>query len=129
MVARVNELPWQQDESLYLSHFLRHKKLKFSIQIPPDLRKESFWLLGGFGYHCNTKVSSCQPLLNIECSNCVCRSFKIFLNLVLGKNGFYGNKMENQYLSLLKVYKVQILLRSLHKINFLLLFSNENAKY
>ena len=71
MVARVNELPWQQDESLYLSHFLRHRKLKFSIQIPPDLRKESFRLLGGFGYHCNTKVSSCQPLLNIECSNCV----------------------------------------------------------
>ena len=44
-------LPWQQDENLYLSHFLRHRKLKFSIQIPPDLRKESFWLLGGFGYH------------------------------------------------------------------------------
>ena len=84
MVARVNELPWQQDESLYLSHFLRHRKLKFSIQIPPDLRKESFWLLGGFGYHCNTKVSSCQPLLNIECSNFFCRSFKIFLNLVAG---------------------------------------------
>ena len=42
MVAGLNELPWQQDESLYLSHFLRHRKLKFSIQIPPDLRKESF---------------------------------------------------------------------------------------
>ena len=64
--------------------FIRHRKLKFSIQIPPDLRKESFWLLGGFGYHCNTKVSSCQPLLNIEYSNCVCRSFNIFLNLVAG---------------------------------------------
>ena len=59
-------------------------KLKFSIQIPPDLRKESFWLLGGYRYHCNTKVSSCQPLSNIECSNCVCRSFKIFLNFVAG---------------------------------------------
>ena len=44
MVARVNELPWQQDESLYLSHFLRHRKLKFSIQIPPDLRKEFFFV-------------------------------------------------------------------------------------
>ena len=55
-----------------------------------------------------TKVSSCQPLLNIECSKCVCRSFMIFLNLVARKNGFYGNKMENQYLSLLQVYKVQI---------------------
>ena len=37
--------------------------------------------------------------------------------------------MENQYLSLLKVYKVQILFRSLHIINFLLPFSNKNAKY
>ena len=80
MAARVNKLPWQQDESLYLSH----RKLRFGIQIPLDLKKESFWLLGGFGYHGNTNVSSCQPLLNIECSNCVCRSFKIFLNLVAG---------------------------------------------
>ena len=37
--------------------------------------------------------------------------------------------MENQYLSLLKVYKVQILLRSLHIINFLLPFSNKNFSY
>ena len=80
MVARVNKLPWQQDESLYL----RHRKLKFGIQIPLDLRKESFWLLSGFDYHGNRKVSSCQPLLNIECSNCVCRSFMIFLNWVAG---------------------------------------------
>ena len=79
MVARVNKLPWQQDESLYLSHFKT-----FAIQIPLDLRKESFWLLGGFGNHGNTKVSSCQPMLNIECSNCVCRSFMIFLSLVAG---------------------------------------------
>ena len=79
MVARVNKLPWQQNKSL--SQLSPHKKLKFGIQIPFDLRKES-WLLGGFGYHCNTKVSSCQPLLNIECSNRVCRSFMIFLNLV-----------------------------------------------
>ena len=56
---------------------LRHRKLKFGIQIPLDLRKE-------FGYHCNTKVSSCQPLVNIECPDCVCRSFMIFLNLVAG---------------------------------------------
>ena len=82
MVARVNKLPWQQDKSLYLM-VLRHRKLKFGIQIPLDLRKES-WLLGGFGYHCNIKVSSCQPLLNIECSNRVCRSFMILLNLVAG---------------------------------------------
>ena len=65
MVARVNKLPWQQDESLYHNH----RKVKFGIQIPLDLRKESFWLLGGFGYHGNTKVSSRQPLLNTECSN------------------------------------------------------------
>ena len=89
-----------------ISAMLRLRKLKFGIEIPLDLRKESFWLLGGFGYHCNTKVSYCQPLLNIECSNCVCRSFMIFLNLIAGKNGFYANKMDNQYLSLLKVYKV-----------------------
>ena len=82
MVARVNKLPWQQDEPI--SAILRHRKLKFGIQIPPDLRKESFWLLGGFRYHCNTKVSSCQPLLNIECSKCVCRSLKMILNLVAG---------------------------------------------
>ena len=67
-----------------ISAILRHKKLKFGIQIPLDLRKESFLLLGGFGYHGNTKVSSCQPLLNIECSNCVYRSFMIFRNLVAG---------------------------------------------
>ena len=84
MVARVNKLPWQQDKSLSLLAILRHRKLKFVIQIPPDLRKESFWLLDGFGYHGNTKVSSCQPMLNIECSNCVYRSFMIFLNLVAG---------------------------------------------
>ena len=65
-----------------ISAILRHRKLKFGIQIPFDLRKESFWLLGGFDYHGNRKVSSCQPLLNIECSNCVCRSFMIFLNWV-----------------------------------------------
>ena len=34
MVARVNKLPWQQDES-----HLRHRKLKFGIQILLDLRK------------------------------------------------------------------------------------------
>ena len=62
----------------------RHKKLKFGIQVSLDLRKESFRLIGGFGYHGNTKVSSCQPLLNIECSDCVCISFMIFLNLVAG---------------------------------------------
>ena len=112
-----------------IATILRHRKLKFSIQIPLDLRKESFWLLGGLGYHGNTKVSSCQPLLNIECSNCVCRSFMVFLIWLLGKNGFCGKKMENRYLSLLEVYKVQILSRSLHKINFLLPFSNKNAKY
>ena len=67
-----------------ISAILRHRKLKFGLQIPLDLRKESIWLLGGYGYHDNTKVSSCQPLLNIECSNCVCRSFMIFLNLVAG---------------------------------------------
>ena len=48
-----------------ISAILRHRKLKFGIQIPLDLRKESFWLIGGFGYYGNTKVSSCQPLLNI----------------------------------------------------------------
>ena len=64
MVARVNKLPWQQDESI--SAILRHRKLKFGIQIPLDLRKESFWLLGGFDYHGNRKVSSCQPLLNVQ---------------------------------------------------------------
>ena len=64
-----------------ISAILRHIKLKFGKQILLDLRKESFWLLGGFGYHGNTKVSSCHPLLNIEC---VCRSFMIFLNLVAG---------------------------------------------
>ena len=83
MVAGVNKLPWQQGESLY-SAILRHRKLKFGIQIPLDLRKELCWLLGGSGYHCNTKILSCQPLLNIECSNCVCRSFMVFLNLVAG---------------------------------------------
>ena len=31
-----------------------------------------------------------------------------------------ATKMENQYLSLLKVYKVRILSRSLHKVNLLL---------
>ena len=67
-----------------ISAILRHIKLKFGKQLLLDLRKESFWLLGGFGYHGNTKVSSCHPLLNIECSNCVCRSFMIFLNLVAG---------------------------------------------
>ena len=67
-----------------ISAILRHKKLRFGIQILLDLRKESFWLIGGFGYHGNTKVSSCQPLLNIECSNRVCGSLMIFLNLVPG---------------------------------------------
>ena len=33
-----------------ISAILRHRKLKFGIQIPLDLRKESCWLLGGFGY-------------------------------------------------------------------------------
>ena len=67
-----------------ISAILRHRKLKFGIQISLDLRKESFWLIGEFGYHGNTKVSSCKPPLNTECSNCVCRSFMIFLNLVAG---------------------------------------------
>ena len=67
-----------------ISAILRPKKLKFGIQIPLDLRKESFWLIGGFGYHGNRNISFCQPLLNIECSNSVCRSFMIFLNLVAG---------------------------------------------
>ena len=67
-----------------MNKILRHIKLKFGKEILLDLRKESFWLLGGFGYQFNTKVSSCRPLLNIECSNCVCRSFMIFLNLVAG---------------------------------------------
>ena len=84
MVAMVNKLPWQQDESLYL----RNRKLKVGIQISLDLRKESCWLLGALDYHCSTKVLSCQPLLNIECSNCVCRSFMIFLNLVSGLKWF-----------------------------------------
>ena len=66
-----------------ISAILRHRKLKFGIQISLDLRKESLWLIGGFGYHGNT-ISSCKPLLNTECSNCVCRSFMIFLNLVAG---------------------------------------------
>ena len=65
-----------------ISAILRHRKLKFGIQIPLYLRNEFFLLLGGFDYHGNTKVSSCQPLLDTECSNCVCRSFIIFLNLV-----------------------------------------------
>ena len=65
-----------------ISTIFRHRKLKFGIQIPLDIRNEFFWLLGGFGYHGNTKVSSCQPLLNMECSNCVGRSFMISLNLV-----------------------------------------------
>ena len=30
-----------------ISAILRHRKLRFGIQIPLDLRKESFWLLGG----------------------------------------------------------------------------------
>ena len=67
-----------------ISAILRHRKLKFGIQILLDLRKESFWLIGVFDYRGSTKVSSCQALLNIECSNCVCRSFMIFLNLVAG---------------------------------------------
>ena len=92
-----------------ISAILKHRKFKFGIQIPLDLRKESFWLPGGFDYHGNRKVSSCQPLLNIECSSCVCRSFMIFLIGLLGKNGFMATKMDNQYLSLLKVYKFQIL--------------------
>ena len=74
-----------------ISAILKHRKLKLGIQIPLDLRKEYVWLLGGFDYHGNRKVSSCQSLLNIECSNYVCRSF-MFLNWVAGKNGFYGNK-------------------------------------
>ena len=45
MVARVNVA------------ILRHIKLKFGKQILLDLKKESFWLPGGFGYHGNTKVS------------------------------------------------------------------------
>ena len=65
-----------------ISAILRHRKLKFGIQMALDLRNEFFRLLGGFGYHGSTKVLSCQPLLNIECSNCVCRSFMMFLNLV-----------------------------------------------
>ena len=67
---------------VFISGILRHRKLKFGMQIPLDLRNNFFLLLGGFGYRGNRKVSSCQPLLNIECSNCVCRSFMIFLNLV-----------------------------------------------
>ena len=52
-----------------ISAILRHRKLKFGIQIPLDLRNEfSFWLLGVFGYHGNIRSSS--------------RSFMIFLNLV-----------------------------------------------
>ena len=66
-----------------ISAILRHIKLKFGKQMLLDLKK-NLWLLGGFGYHGNTKVSSCHPLLNIECSNCVCRSFMKFLNLVAG---------------------------------------------
>ena len=83
MVARV-KICHGNKMKVSTSAILRHRKLKFGIQIPLDLRKESFWLIGEFGYYGNTKVSSCQPLLNIECSNCVCRSFMIFLNLVAG---------------------------------------------
>ena len=63
-LAISNKLLWQQSP---ISAILRHKKLKFRIQIPLNLRKEFFRLLGRFDYHGNTKVSSCQPLLNIEC--------------------------------------------------------------
>ena len=34
-----------------ISAILRHRKLKFGIQIPLDLRNNYFLLLGGFGYH------------------------------------------------------------------------------
>ena len=75
-----NRLPWQQRD-ISISQLSDLVQLKFGIQIPLDVRKESFWLLGGFDYHGNRKVSSCQHLLNIECSNCVCRSFMKFRNL------------------------------------------------
>ena len=38
-----------------ISAILRHRKLKFGIQTPLDLRNDFFWLLGGFGYHGNTR--------------------------------------------------------------------------
>ena len=81
MVARVISCDGNRMK-VSISTILRHRKLKFGIQLPLDRRNEFFWLLGGFGYHGNTKESSCQPLLNTECSGCVCRSFMIFLNLV-----------------------------------------------
>ena len=65
MVARVNKLCHGNKMKVSISAILR-QNLKFGIQIPLDLRKESFWLLGGFGYHGNTKVSSSQPLLKMN---------------------------------------------------------------
>ena len=99
---------------------------KFKFGIPFYLRNYFFRLLGEFGYHGNTKSFILSATVE---HYCVCRSFMIFLNWLLGKNGFHGNKMENQYLSLPKVYKVRILSTSLHKINFLFPFSNKNVKY
>ena len=62
-----------------ISAILRYRKLKFGIKIPLDLRNEfSFWLLG----YLVTMATKGVSLLNIECSNCVSRSFMIFLNLV-----------------------------------------------
>ena len=55
-----------------MSAILRHRKLKFGIKIPLDQRNEFC-----FCYHVDlvtmtTQVgSSCQPLLNIEFSNCL----------------------------------------------------------
>ena len=51
------------------------EKAKVNIKnIEPKVTKIAGDISGG--------VSSCQPLANIKCSNCVSRCFMIFLNLV-----------------------------------------------
>ena len=73
----VNNLPWQQVESLCLSPF---KTIESSNLVYKYLRNEFFlvarriWLPWQ-----HKKFHLVKPLLNIECSNCVCRSFMIFL--------------------------------------------------
>ena len=80
MIARVNKLPGQQDESLYLSHF---RKLRFGIQIPLDLKNEFFGLWVDLVTMATEKfhLASHRLTLNVQ-TVFVYRSFMIFPNLV-----------------------------------------------
>ena len=99
-----------------ISAILRHIRLKFGIQIPLDLRNEFF-------------LAARWIWLPWQHKEFHLVSHDISKFGLLGKNVFHGNKIENQYLSRVEVYKVRIFSPEACKRRILLPFSNKNAKY